>query len=153
MVYTNNSREKASDYAQLVADEIVSAATGVDPTDVAGNPEGIIQSNVDAIANSAGPTTSNIQTDSIGRVNKVDSFYTPTNEDEMIQYTLTKVTDSTDIEYDTDVIVSGINQKSSVHEVKMIGWDIQVRVYYRESGSSDYRVVDVYAFAPRDVTG
>lgn len=151
MVFSNNSREKASDKAQLVADEIVAAATGVDPTDPAGNPEGIIQSNVDAIANNAAVGTTNIQTDAIGKVNRVAAFSTPTNDNELVQYILTKVVDSTDVEHDTDVRVSGINQKATVHDATLVGWDIKVRVYYKMVGSSDYRVVDVSAFAPRDI--
>ena len=151
MVFSNNSREKASDKAQLVADEIVAAATGVDPSDPAGNPEGIIQSNVDAIANNAAAGTTNIQTDAIGKVNRVAAFSTPTNDNELVQYILTKVVDSTDVEHDTDVRVSGINQKATVHDATLVGWDIKVRVYYKMVGSGDYRVVDVSAFAPRDV--
>ncbi len=151
MVFSNNSREKASDKAQLVADEIVAAATGVDPTDPAGNPEGIIQSNVDAIANNAAVGTTNIQTDAIGKVNRVAAFSTPTNDNELVQYILTKVVDSTDVEHDTDVRVSGINQKATVHDATLVGWDIKVRVYYKMVGSGDYRVVDVSAFAPRDI--
>ena len=135
----------------LVADEIVAAATGVDPTDPAGNPEGIIQSNVDAIANNAAVGTTNIQTDAIGKVNRVAAFSTPTNDNELVQYILTKVVDSTDVEHDTDVRVSGINQKATVHDATLVGWDIKVRVYYKMVGSGDYRVVDVSAFAPRDI--
>ncbi len=151
MVFSNNSREKASDKAQLVADEIVAAATGVDPSDPAGNPEGIIQSNVDAIANNAAAGTTNIQTDAIGKVNRVAAFSTPTNDNELVQYILTKVVDSTDVEHDTDVRVSGIHQKATVHDATLVGWDIKVRVYYKMVGSGDYRVVDVSAFAPRDI--
>lgn len=148
MVFSNNAREKASDKAQLVADEIISAAMGENPED--STAPASIQAAVNAIANDSASGTSNIQTASIGKVNCVTAFTTPATEDDLIQYILTPVTDGTDVERDTDVKVSGINQKATVHDTKVVGWDIKVRVYYKMVGSGDYRVVDVSAFAPRE---
>lgn len=148
MVYSNNSREKASDKAQLVADEIISAATGQNPEE--STAADTIENLVNAIANDSTSSVANIQADSIGKVNRVTAFAEPNNEDELIQYILTPVTDDTDTEYETDVVVSGVKQGAKYHSTKVAGWDIQVRVYYKMVGSAGYRVVDVSAFAPRD---
>lgn len=148
MVFSNNEREKASDKAQLVADEIISAAMGQNPGD--SDALNDIKAKVNAIANDSTSSAANIQTDAIGKVKYVNTFSTPTGTDDIIQYTIVPVPEGTDIETDTDVKVSGIHQKATVHQCTVPGWDIQVRVYYKMSGSGSYRVVDVSAYAPRD---
>ena len=155
MVYSNNAREKASDKAQLIADEIVAAATGEDP-EGAGNPEDNITNRVNQIVNN-GPTSSNIQTDVIGKVVKRSEsagFKTPDNDDECIQYIIKKVTDGTDVSSDITVVVSrpsGLTtEHATIHQTKISGWDIKVRVYYKAVGSGEWRVVEVSAFAPKD---
>ncbi len=150
MVYSNNSKEKASDIAQLVADEVMQSATGMNPADVDAPAQ--IQAKVNEIANETVSDSPNIQFENIGKVNCVTAFDVPTNEDELIQYVLTPIADGTDIESDTDVTVSHVHQKATFNEAVMEGWDIRVRVYYKEIGAGgDYRVVDVSAFAPSDI--
>ena len=70
MIYSNNSREKASDKAQFISDEIIVAATGVDPA----APDGatLIATSMNSIANNA--SASDIQTESIGVVNFVSDY-------------------------------------------------------------------------------
>lgn len=150
MVYTNNSREKASDKAQLIADEIVTAAAGVDPS--ASDGVTIIQSKVNSIANNAAAT--DVQNSEIGNVKNVLNFADPTSDDEMIQYILTPVTDSTVVDTEMKVIVGGIERRTTTHDVKQPGWDIQVRVYFKRIGGQDeYRSVDVSAFSPHKGAG
>lgn len=150
MVYTNNSREKASDKAQLIADEIVTAAAGVDPS--ASDGVTIIQSKVNSIANNAAAT--DVQNSEIGNVKNVLNFADPTSDDEMIQYILTPVTDSTVVDAEMKVIVGGIERRTTTHDVKQPGWDIQVRVYFKRIGGQDeYRSVDVSAFSPHKGAG
>lgn len=144
MVYTNNSREKASDKGQFVADELFIAATGVDPADTTG--VSTIVGKMNAYANA-----SDVQTESIGIVKNVSAFSAPVDDNEMIQYILTAVPGDTDIEFDTEEKVSGIMTKSTVHKAVRSGWDIQIRVYYRKVGGDDeLKYVDISAFAPYD---
>lgn len=145
MVYTNNAREKASDKAQLVADEILSAARGVDPTGA--DAVRIINDSVSAIANNG---SGDVQTSSIGTVKYVTDFQEPTSSDEMIQYTLTPITEDVIDATDTEITVDGITQRPTIYVSKQPGWQIHVRVYYkRVANDNDYRVVDVSGFAPK----
>ncbi len=148
MIYSNNSREKASDKAQLIADEIITIASHCDPS--GSTIKTAIEGKVDTIANNTSPT--DVQHNNIGNVISVDNFYVPTNQNEMIQYILTPVTDSTVTETEKKVIVGGIEQKTTIYDAKQPGWDIQVRVYYKNIGGKDeYRMADVRAFAPYNV--
>ena len=156
MIYSNNARDKASDKAQLVADEIASAVTGISPA--AGNRYELIDSKVNAIANDE--TGADVQARVIGKVKRVGAFATPANDSDptnpLIQYTIKEV----GVDSDTD---STVKMKSGstdtdidvkVHKAVRAGWDIQVRVYYKQiGGSNDYKVVDFKAFAPVDVAG
>lgn len=153
MIYSNNARDKAADKAQLVADEIVSAVTGIAPT--AGDEAyRAIDSKVNAIANDS--TGADVQARSIGNVIRVgDDFSPPTNDsDPMIQYKLTARDIDSDEEV-TQIMPSGdtdSNVEVTVVESLQTGWDIQVRVYYKQiGGRGDYKVVDFSAFAPVDV--
>ena len=149
MVFSNNAREKASDKAQLVADEIISAAMGENPKDASAL--NVIVARVNDITTNSLEGTTNIQADAIGVVTQVDEFHEPANENELIQYIITPVETAADVERDTDVTVNKIKQKVTVHDVVVEGWNINVRVYYKMIGSGGtYRVVDVSGFAPRD---
>jgi len=149
MVYSNNAREKASDKAQLVADEIVSAAMGEDPA----NPDTLdaIKARVNEITNADNGTTPNVQAEAIGKVACVTAFSEPTSDDELIQYTITPITAAVNEDTDIEVVVDKVKQKVTVHEAVVEGWDIHVRVYYKQIGAGGaYRVVDMDAFAPKD---
>lgn len=151
MVYTNNEREKASYKAQFVADEIISAATGMTPPD----DESKIVEKVERIANSSGGD--DVQNESIGSVENVgsaDKFHDPRNDDNLIQYVL--IANSEEVVSDTDMMVkvNGIEQTTKIHDVKQPGWDILVRVYYKRVGGDDaYNYVEVQAYAARSYVG
>jgi len=147
MVFTNNSREKASDKGQLVADEIISIATGYDPGEpidptVTGN----LSAAINAVLNNGGTGTANDdpQYEIIGAVEYVASFpeladYDPSTSAE-IQYTLTPVSASL-----VDTEVDGVTAKFASER----GWDIKVRVYYQSVGAGNgYNVAELTAFAP-----
>ncbi len=146
MIYSNNSREKASDKAQFISDEIIVAATGVDPA----APDGatLIATSMNSIANNA--SASDIQTESIGVVNFVSDYFEPTNSDQTIQYKLEAIPADVIEETDTEIRRGGITEHATVRNVTQMGWKIAVRVYYKEiGGGDDYRYVDVEAFAPK----
>jgi len=151
MVYTNNEREKASYKAQFVADEIISAATGMTPPDDAGT----IVGKVEKIANSTGGD--DIQNESIGSVENIgngNDFHEPIGDDNFIQYKLIPVEEDTVSDTDIAVKVDGIDQVTTIHAVKQTGWDIIVRVYYKRVGGEDgYNFVEVNAFAAQTSVG
>lgn len=153
MIYSNNNRDKASDKAQLVADEIVSAVTGVDPT-LGEEAFVTIDNKVYAIANdSAG---GDIQSRVIGNVIRVGEFEAPDPDDSdptLIQYILIPRETDEDNEVTEVVRVDGADAEINVVESMQSGWDIQVRVYYKQiGGSGNYKAVDVSAFAPVSVS-
>lgn len=135
MVFTNNARDKASDKAQLVADEIFSTAVGYDPA----TGTVALMDALDSVLN----YDSDPQNAGIGKVNFVSSFTDPSAMDEsMVQ--IECIISATTADYTDDV--DGTVSKQNVVE---LGWSIKVRAYYREIGNSgDYRCVDVSAFAP-----
>lgn len=153
MVYTNNAREKASDKAQLVADEIQSAATGVDPGASGGDT--IIEDKVNAIANEGVSGAVNDQNEEIGtvtRVSELNAFHDPVSPsgDDYIQYLITAITDEDETTTDTESIVGGYTRTSTVTTVMQPGWDITVRVYYKTvANDNNYKYVEVKAFSAK----
>lgn len=148
MVYTNNSRDKASDKAQFVADELVSAATGVDPT--AADGPALIQAKMESILADNETIANNAGAERIGHATLMADgiFKDPTNDNELIQYVLTAIPG----DEDNDILeeVDGITQAIDGRDVRQAGWDITIRVYYKQVGESgNYRSVDVSAFAPQ----
>ncbi len=138
MIYTDNVRDKASDKAQLVADEMISICTGKDPDDA--NALTQIQNDIDSHINNANDP----QFASVGQVTLVtgltgvDAFNPAHNP--MIQVTVTPVTESFD-----DEVLSGITTKSTTQS----GWDITLRVYHQAIGGQDsWQATEVSAFAP-----
>ena len=120
MVYTNNSREKASDRAQLVADEMISIATGFDPGET------------------LDPTvTENLKVAIEDVLNYSSEFDPETHSD--IQYKLEPVGTT------TDDVTEGTPHKA----VTQRGWQITVRVYYQSIGGNNrYTAEELVAFAP-----
>lgn len=156
MIYTNNAREKASDKAQLVADEIVASATGVDP---AGDDAAVsyIVNKMNEIANTENPigTVKDIQTDDIGKVYYMkDGFETPALNDpdpKLIQYTLEPVKTGSLEETKEKFKVDGVDLNVDVRKAVQVGWKIKVRVYYGKiGGEATYRTVDFDAFAAKN---
>ena len=141
MVFTNNVRDKASDKAQLVADELISICTNKDPDD----PD--INVNVmPAIRNEIADTINNAndpQYASVGDVTLVDGLLDVndyTEADPPIQVTIEPVHENL-----ADVTVAGIETK----ETTQAGWNMTLRIYYRAIGGNDsWQATDVSAFAP-----
>lgn len=156
MIYTNNAREKASDKAQLVADEIVASATGVDPS---GGDAAVtfIVNKMNEIANTETPTgtpAKDIQTDDIGKVYYMkDGFVTPAVDDpdpKLIQYTLEPITSGTLEETKQKFTVDGVDLNVDVRKAVQAGWKIKIRVFYGKiGGEATYRTVDFDAFAAK----
>lgn len=137
MVFTNNNKEKASDEAQLIADEIISVTSGcVDITaactDVA-----------DYFApDPSDPTAVARAEDKTGA-----SFgYSGAATESYCQYMIEEVGFSdTDTEASTTVSGSTV----SAIETKQQGFKITVRVYYsRINGGGGYECVEITAFSP-----
>ena len=106
MVFSNNNREKASEKAQLVADEIIIALAGISPDD--STALGQIDTKMNNIANDN--TAADTQLSTIGKVirrDKADGFKPPSNDDEMIQYIVDPVTADTDVATDIGVRIDG----------------------------------------------
>lgn len=130
MVYTDNARDKASDQAQLVADELLTVAKGCDGTIAS------TRSAIEAYLLSSGEDIEY----------KVDSsaFGYSGAADEEIQYTLVECKDT---DTDDTTTVSG-NTVPAVTATEQ-GVTIIVRVYYQKvNGGGAYDCVEVSAFAP-----
>lgn len=136
LVYSNNSKEKASDTAQLVADELIVIARGSDSVDAA----------QEKIAESKVFDESDPQFAIIGNVEEVDDFSEPDGTHGIIQYILTEQGDSKE---DTELDVGGETVQGN--SIKQCGVLINVRVYYKRfTNSTQYDCVDLVAFAPKD---
>lgn len=153
MIYSNNSRDKASEKAQLVADEIVSIATGVEPT---GSTKADIVAAVKKVTNAPDSSTANnVQAEAIGEASMVSEFTTPGPEGvTMIQYKIEPL--EVEDAFETTRVVrkddSGRDVEAQKIETQSKGWKIQVRAYYKNIGGSDeYRCVDINAFAPYNI--
>lgn len=138
MVFTDNVKEKASDKAQLIADEIITTAMGHDPNSTT-EPADVISAIALVTNDSSDP-----QTALIGEVTNVSSFTDPASyvegTDPEIQYIIAPVSSSA-----TDAVDGTV----SLQEVQEAGWNITVRVYYQRINNNDsYDCVEVSAFAP-----
>lgn len=147
MVLTNNAREKASFKGQLVADEIFSLATGYDPDTKVDELKAALNSAITAEDDPQNDTDGT----GIGKVELVDVLSSPSDDSikeksedgSYIQYTVVPV--GKDAASSQEVEVDGIKCIDTVE----IGWDITVRVFYRQiGGQSDFRCVDIPVFAP-----
>lgn len=147
MVYTNNSREKASDRAQLVADEMISIATGFDPGEtldptVTENLKVAIEdvlnySGADGVGGDPQYTIIGGVEYCIGDFVDASEFDPETHSD--IQYKLEPVGTT------TDDVTEGTPHKA----VTQRGWQITVRVYYQSIGGNNrYTAEELVAFAP-----
>ena len=158
MVFTNNAREKASYEGQLIADEILSAATGFNPeTD---DPTDAIEGVINNVENDP-QNVKEGKTIAPGTkiVNKVTTLTDPKNfkptGDCHMEYTISKVTESySDGMEDVPKDPAGGADTVSMQEAHETGWDIVVRVFYQEIGNQgDYLCVDITAFAPYNYIG
>ncbi len=144
MVFSNNSREKASFRGQLVADEVLSICTGLNPTNV--DDLTTVATKVDGVLNDMSDPQNNDSETAVGKVERVNTLsdpasFNPGDSGALIQCKITGVTSETSNE---------VSDGSGTYtEAVEIGWDITVRVFYREiSGDSDFRCIDITAFAP-----
>jgi len=147
MVFSNNSRENASYKGQLVADEIFSLATGYDPDsmteDELSEKLKPILENIDDPQN-VGDDESKI----VGVVTYANPLpdpdtFVPNTTSTYIQYNIKAI--KTENVKDEDVTVGTEVHKSVVEK----GWNITVRVFYREiSENSPFRCVDYSIYAP-----
>ena len=148
MVYTNNSREKASDKAQLVADEMISIATGFDPGETL---DPTVTENlkvaIETVLNNAGAegVEADPQYALIGGVEYCSEDFVDASEfnpdtNSYIQYKLEPV--GTSLEEKDN---AGIAYK----EASQRGWKITIRVYYQSIGGNNrYTAEELVAFAP-----
>lgn len=142
MVYTENVRDKASDKAQLIADELISVCTGKNPDDpnLTTSVLPAIESDINSIINN----NQDPQFASIGQVHLVNTLtdvkvFNPSVND-TIQVTITPVSGTL-----SDSTVGGIACKDSTQA----GWDITLRIYYRAIGGKDsWQATEISAFAP-----
>lgn len=141
MVFTNNARDKASDKAQLVADEIFSTAMGFDPNDAMA--ESDLRTAIVSVVNNPNDPQNVDPDTAIGTVNFVTAFTEPSamnDSMDKIECIITPVLES---------CADAADGTISKQEVVELGWNIQVRVFYKEIGNDyNYRCVDVSAFAP-----
>lgn len=144
MVFSNNSREKASFKGQLIADEIFSLATGCDPEEA--DAETKLINKIEAVVNNnSDPQNNDIdEKGKIGRALYVDNFTEPDAfvpvDDAYIQYTIEKV---------SAVDEPGSDETGNFTIIHEKGWNISVRVFYHQiADNSDYRCVDISLFAP-----
>ena len=138
MVFTNNNKEKASDEAQLIADEIVSVTKGcVDLT-------AALTDVADYFAPDPSDPTATARAEEKAKVE--DFGYTGTGNH--CQYVIEGVGfSSTDTDIDVTTTVSG--STVSAVETKQQGFKITVRVYYsRINGDGGYECVEITAFSP-----
>ena len=145
MVFSNNSREKASFKGQLVADEIFSIATGYNPDTQVDELKTKLS---DALMADDDPQNSTEGND-FGKAKLVGTLTDPSafvlGEDKSyIEYTVEAIGKSAsknnkDTDSDSTPYVDSVE----------IGWNITVRVFYQEiGGHSGYRCVDIPVFAP-----
>jgi len=147
MVFSNNSRESASYKGQLVADEIFSLATGCDPDSIS---EAELSDKLKPILENVNDPQ-NVEEDDkkiVGVVTYADplpdpSAFSPDAKNSYIQYKIKAIKES-------DSKNEEVTEGSETHnDVREKGWDITVRVYYREiSDNSPFRCVDYAIFAP-----
>lgn len=146
MIFTNNARDKASDKAQLVADEIFSTAMGFDPNDAMA--ESDLRTAITNVVNNPNDPQNMDPDTAIGTVNFVTAFTEPSamnDSMDQIECIITPVLESCADAADGTV---------SKQEVVESGWNIQVRVFYKEIGNDyNYRCIDVSAFAPTNYVG
>ncbi len=135
MVFTNNNKEKASDQAQLVADEIITLVTGVADIDTA-------KDNVEEYYDTgAGVRT---ESDAGTEIVEVTTFAEPTSSTSpKIQYTITPAAPSTPADANrTDAA------GNEYVETQQQGYNITVRVYYDKiNGNGGYECVEINGFA------
>lgn len=143
MVFSNNTREKASYKAQLVADEIFTLATGCDPEVMS---EAELSSKIDTVLNSGNDPQNNDTDESgnigivkyVGSLSETSAFKAEGGA--YIEYTIEKVTASDTDESDANGTYAKVGEK---------GWNITVRVFYHQiNENSEYRCVDISVFAP-----
>ncbi len=141
MVFTDNVRDKASDRAQIVADELINVCTGKNPDDPdLTNVLASIENEVNDVINNADDP----QYDHVGNVTLVSSLtgvdaYNPAHNPE-IQVTIEPVSESM-----ADVTVGGFDSK----ETTQAGWNITLRIYYQAIGRQDHwQATEISAFAP-----
>lgn len=143
MVFTNNAREKASDNAQLIADQIFTIATDYNPDDAGA---------LDNLKTELSSTLTTSDNDGIGAITYVTAFSDdrstlPTGYSYSVQYKIDSVSASSADITDAGGAVIG-------HETTQSGWNITVRCYYQRFGTgNDWDCVEVSAFASPNVIG
>ena len=75
MVFSNNSREKASFRGQLVADEVLSICTGLNPTNV--DDLTTVATKVDGVLNDMSDPQNNDSETAVGKVERVNTLSDP----------------------------------------------------------------------------
>lgn len=136
MVFTDNSKEKASDEGQLIADEMLTLVSGecVDVTDV--------QTQISSYYSSASKNPVD--------VTSTGGFHNPTSLDpatgDYIQYTVEEVGGGASTDVD---VPGGISHVETVQH----GFKITVRVYYsRINGNGGYNCEEIIAFSHAKIT-
>lgn len=141
MLFTNNAKEKASDNAQLIADQIFTLASDYDPDD---------SSALSNLTSELSSTLSTSDNDGIGAITYVTAFSDdrstlPAGYSYSIQYMIAPVSAATTNITDGAGAVIG-------QETTQKGWNITVRCYYLRLGTDDnWNCVEVSAFASPNV--
>lgn len=131
MVFTDNEREKASDEAQLIADEIISVAKG--SADIS-----------DASTKIADYYTALSTPKNVADMTAFGFSYSGGTTESKYQYTLAESSDNC-----TDTDTSGLSGTLQGKVTTQQGFDLTVRVYYqRINGGGGYDCVEVTAFVP-----
>ncbi len=135
MVFTNNNKEKASDQAQLVADEIITLVTGVENY-------GDATTKVDNYYRTGAGAAAGTKMDR--DIDEVTTFAEPTSSTSpKIQYTITPAAPATATDTDTDDAAG-----NDYVETQQQGYNITVRVYYDKiNGNGGYECVEINGFA------
>ncbi len=145
MVLSNNAREKASYKGQLVADEIIATVTGVDPDDAESDPIALIEQVINNLETDPQNTDPE---NAVGHCTHVDTYANLTSPGDFtydatagdVQYTLEAV---------GETYTDAMDGTVSVQEISQRGWNITVRVFYKEfEAQAEYKCVDITAFAP-----
>ncbi len=134
MVFTNNNKEKASDQAQLVADEIITLVTGEENY-------GDATTKVEAYYRTGAGAEAGTKMDRDIADVTISGFAEPTaSSPERIQYIITSVTSSSADRSDA--------AGNAYVETQQQGYNITVRVYYDKiNGNGGYECVEINGFA------
>lgn len=144
MIFTDNAREKASDTAQIISDQIMAAASGQTTlADVQAAIEQVLNNDPNDTSHELiGGTVSWVGTES-GCL--ATDFGYPAAGLTPYQYMITATTDDTDT--DTEATAGGTTLSGK--QISEEGFAVTVRVYYQKvNANNDYSYIEMVVFLP-----